>query len=502
MFNKKRSLFWADLHNHNEVGYGKGSLDRSYQIAKAGLLDAYAFTVHGYWPDIPKEDQKIAQYHKDGFEKVLKQWPTVRDKANTENKDNDFVAFVAFEWHSSNCGDYCIIMPGEEGEICAAESLRELQNFVKKHKAIMIPHHIAYKQGWRGINWKSVSSEVSPVAEVFSEHACSMESDSCWPMLLHSMGGVEHSQTFIEQLRKGRIMGVCASTDNHYGHPGSYGEGLTGIWAENLSRNSILSALKKRHCYAVTGDRIGLQVSMADGMMGDIISADTPRHLRYEVKAFNSIEFVKIFKNGNCVDIQIPELQSDDLNEKKEKSYIVRLDFGWGPMTALDTVDWNIRLAIDNGRFGDINPCFSGGAASSDKINGIKSYSEQEIYIEAFTSRLNPNPTSGVALRIDGTSDSRIDVDIEAFENGKKVKCTLSASISELLRKDLWSSISKRFSAPKIRLGHALENTEVSLNYQWTDPEPSENDFYLVKVQQKNGHIAWSSPIWCRNQSK
>ena len=31
--------FWGDLHNHNGIGYGKGSLDRSYAIAHGVGLD-------------------------------------------------------------------------------------------------------------------------------------------------------------------------------------------------------------------------------------------------------------------------------------------------------------------------------------------------------------------------------------------------------------------------------------------------------------------------------
>ena len=51
----KYGLFWGDLHNHNAVGYAKGSLERSYDIARdhlgypgaygEGLVAAYAKTL-------------------------------------------------------------------------------------------------------------------------------------------------------------------------------------------------------------------------------------------------------------------------------------------------------------------------------------------------------------------------------------------------------------------------------------------------------------------------
>ena len=36
-------LYWGDLHNHNAVGYAKGSLQRSIDLAREHL-DFFAFT--------------------------------------------------------------------------------------------------------------------------------------------------------------------------------------------------------------------------------------------------------------------------------------------------------------------------------------------------------------------------------------------------------------------------------------------------------------------------
>ena len=44
-------IFWGDLHNHNSVGYARGSLERSYEIAREHL-DFYAFTPHAQWHDM------------------------------------------------------------------------------------------------------------------------------------------------------------------------------------------------------------------------------------------------------------------------------------------------------------------------------------------------------------------------------------------------------------------------------------------------------------------
>ena len=45
-------LFWGDLHNHNAIGYASGSLERTYEIAKAHL-DFLVFIPHAQWHDMP-----------------------------------------------------------------------------------------------------------------------------------------------------------------------------------------------------------------------------------------------------------------------------------------------------------------------------------------------------------------------------------------------------------------------------------------------------------------
>ena len=67
-------VYWADLHNHNEVGYGRGSLERSYEIAKTSL-DIFALSAHGHWPDPPESDPSLVSYHEEGFDRVKKRFP-------------------------------------------------------------------------------------------------------------------------------------------------------------------------------------------------------------------------------------------------------------------------------------------------------------------------------------------------------------------------------------------------------------------------------------------
>jgi hypothetical protein len=53
-----------------------------------------------------------------------------------------------------------------------------------------------------------------------------------------------------------------ASTDDHLGYPGAYGEGLAAVYADSLTRESIMEALRARRTYAVNGDRIRLDFKL------------------------------------------------------------------------------------------------------------------------------------------------------------------------------------------------------------------------------------------------
>ena len=107
----KRRLFWGDLHNHNAVGYAKGTLERSIDVAREHL-DFFAFTGHASWHDMPKMPGDRHMKWVNGFRVHSDHWPKTRRLIREANSE-DFVALLGYEWHSSAFGDYCMIFPGD-----------------------------------------------------------------------------------------------------------------------------------------------------------------------------------------------------------------------------------------------------------------------------------------------------------------------------------------------------------------------------------------------------
>ena len=108
----KYRLFWGDLHNHNEVGYAKGSLRRSIENAQEHL-DFFAFTGHSSWHDMPIMPGDRHMKWVNGFKVQADHWPKTRQMIREANT-GDFTALLGYEWHSSRFGDYCMVYPGDQ----------------------------------------------------------------------------------------------------------------------------------------------------------------------------------------------------------------------------------------------------------------------------------------------------------------------------------------------------------------------------------------------------
>jgi hypothetical protein len=227
-------------------------------------------------------------------------------------------------------------------------------------------------------------------------------------------------------------------------------------------------------------------------MMGDVVPPDSPRVLTYDVRACGAIDSIRILKKGNVVfAAPLPGPAEED------SAYLVRLSFGWDGIRSTQTTDWRIRASVQGGRLREAFPCFAGGKGSTEKVNAVERLEESEVVVSAFTSRLNAHPISELVLRLDGNSSTRVLVEAETQRAGFSGGCCLEAPVGRLCVRDEWGATSDVFSCPKLRLGQAHGSSEMEVTGEWTDPNPAPGDWYLLRVQQKNGHTAWSSPIWC-----
>lgn len=485
------TVYWGEIHNHNAIGYGKGSLARSYRLAR-NTLDVYAFTPHGYWPDPPATDPQLTDYHTAKFDEIDEQFPAVVRAANEHCEPGAFVTFIGYEWHSSAWGDVVVLFPNDTGELYRARNVQDLQTFARERGAMLIPHHVAYPLGRRGYDWNSRDPELSPLVEVFSEHGNGLERDGLFPMHNHSMGGSIASQTVMHQIRRGLHIGFTAGTDNHYGCPATHGEGITGILAPQLTRPCVWEALRSGHTFACTGDRIRPSIACDGAMMGDRLPAATGRTFELNVEPLAPIDTVQLLKNGQPT---AAWPGSDGTAAPPGDEMLVRVEWGWGRMNAEELTLWDLSFSVEDGALTEAVPCFCGGAGSAELVNEIVEASETGVRVRSFTCRRNPSPVSGVVLRITGHGGTRLTCEATGEVDGDRGGCRIGSTLSPLAEDDAGDALLERFSSPRIRIGRALSARDLAFHSTWRDPCPAARDTYILKVQQRNGQLVWTSPM-------
>lgn len=490
-------LFWGDLHNHNAVGYARGSLERSIEIAQEHL-DFFAFTGHASWHDMPKMPGDRHMKWVNGFKVHRDHWPKTR-RLIAEACAENFTAILGYEWHSSRFGDYCLLFEADQPDLYLPDHVEKLLKFAAEKNALAIPHHLAYARGWRGANFDHFTPAVSPAVEIFSEHGCSESAASpVGDFIRHSNGGRATENTVERQLDKGLRFGFVASSDDHRGYPGAYGEGLVALWARDLSPASVIDAVRKRRTYAVTGDRIVLDFTVNDRPMGSELKPTADRQIDVAVEAPDSIKMIELVRNGRVIERHFPE---DTATRPAPLPGRVkcRLRYGWGPWAALDlgrTCDWDIDVRLEGGRFVNAIPCFQAGPFDEDRRDRLRVEDPTHLHLVSHTSRVNAfaeDPTKAVILEIDANrADARLTVDVKSPAAQKVV-----APLRDLQR-DNQIHFTGPFTAESFLLERLVGPSESSAAIRWHDRRPGRKkaDLYYVRVLQHNNQMAWSSPVW------
>jgi len=498
--------FYGDIHNHCGISYGHGSIENALENARL-QLDFTSVTGHAHWHDMPSERDEtryFRDYHQKGFDKLKSMWAHVKSVTNTFNKNGRFATFLSFEWHSSREGDYCVYFKDSKGEIIRAETIEELRGALRQYResgtdVMMIPHHIGYPRGYRGLNWDSFTSEFSPVVELVSMHGCS-EYDLAPRPFLHTMGPRDSGSSLHMGLRKRHIVGVIGSTDHHSAHPGSYGYGMTGVWADELSRESIWEAIQSRRVYALTGDKIDLAVELNGHPMGAVIAPVEERKFNMRVVGGCAIDYVELVRNGDPIFRKSAhEIFASETDDKFVG--IIALRVGWGePGTVLS---WDIDFGVNNGSIIRYKPRFRGEdiVAPKDEEPDLYQFSKWEKKGKncvCFTTQTRGNPnvrtdgTQQFALEIEGNAET----EVFAVINGRKK----TFSVAEL-RQGARSGFVGEFA---MRGAYCFEMAIPRERYDWSiryvDKKiDCETDYYYVRIRQLNDQWAWSSPFWVGN---
>lgn len=299
-------LFWGDLHAQSqfhawcpvdEIGIGCGTLEEIYDFAhNVAGLDFCAIT----------DTDSICG----GI------WPEVRQAALKANQDGQFVVFQATEGGDNVDGHRNILFssdrpepsvePNESHGGASRFAARRAQELYHGREDVLLVYH--HTKMWN--NWSHWDPTIEAVMEIYSSWGSGETRGTDRWNLSEMSGGAQ------EAWAKGYRLGVIAGSDTHVGTPGRnishcerdemliFSNGIAGVWAEDLTRESIFGALKRRHCYGTTGVRMILEVFLENHPMGSEVSwsrATKPRNIQINVHGTDALQSLQIIKNNLIV---------------------------------------------------------------------------------------------------------------------------------------------------------------------------------------------------------
>lgn len=460
------------------------------------------------WQGVHLEDWKDSRA-------MAREWAEFQQVTAAWNRAGEFVAFPGYEWQGNGrWGDHNVVYKREGQPIHAVDTLAELYDRLRGQDAIAIPHHTGYYVGQRAPRWLACDDHLSPFAEIFSIHGCS-ETDEERIGLRHNshMGPGVGGGTYQEALDTGLHLGAVCSTDNWTNMPGHWGQGLTACLAPELTRESLWDAFLKRRVYGVTGDRIELAFTCNGDPMGSILKHTSRRQIHVSVRGSDALDRIEILREGRVLATHCHQGTWDLPPPGKRARFKVRVEAGWGPRPGdIPRADphWEGTLSVGGGRMLGWEPCWVTRDQGVPELAGETarfSMVSRQAYVGrpwqgATLFEFDADPDAELVLRLNGLEER--DTVRACAERSRllwyredcvrRVQETTGVEPPEAKRGDVYYQL-----ACKAKLHRVIPESGYTATLEFVDDEPLDHEtHYRVRVEQRNGQRAWSSPIWVR----
>lgn len=219
--------------------------------------------------------------------------------------------------------------------------------------------------------------------------------------------------------------------------------------------------------------------------MGAVLNGNQrePRRMAISVEGWDCLDRVEVLEN--C---RVAKRWSDfDLRPTTgARRFKVWTHWGYHPQGGKN---WNFSVEAENGKIIGYNPCFTPPGHSRAQIEGSR-----RLVVNSQTAPPNNiGAIQKVCLEVEGHTETRLTI----LNEGKAV---LTGTIGELLGDTRCALPFGPFSGA-FSLGRAVAAPHFTAQLQWEGAAgEGSRDYYYVRVFQKNGQMAWSSPIWVMPQ--
>lgn len=274
-------------------------------------------------------------------------WKLISQNIHDFNEEERFVTMLGFQWQgdASSEGIRHIIYAKDHKPIhrkkdAKSNTLSKIYRSFSPKEAISIPT-FTMGQGF-SFNFKDFNPDFERVVEIYNawgSSECLAKEGNPLPILPEGKKGIKESaEGAIQKALQAncRFGFVAGGLDDRGGYAEffdsqtQYTPGLTAIITEHHTREGLMEALYNRSCYATTGERIIVGLSLAGAAMGSQISTEAKpgltlnRHLAGYVAGTAPLKAIEIIRNGKSIKTFTTE------------NYF--LDFTYDDMTPLEDV--------------------------------------------------------------------------------------------------------------------------------------------------------------------
>jgi hypothetical protein len=518
-------IFWGEAHDNTYATEPPlAPIDQMVRRA-ASHLDFYAAAYYTAWlptfhgegrPSGGDDPHPLILEEWKSQERLDREWAEVQDAVKDAYEPGRFVTFPGYEWQGDGSGgDHNVFSLHEGLPIFRVDKLSELYDCLRGREALAIPHHTAYRPGLRGRDWSVFDEELSPFAELYSVHGCS-ETDEEWIGLRRNtpMGPGFGGGTYQAALDRGYHLGAICSTDNWGQMPGHYGHGTMACLAPELTRESLWQAFKARGVYGVTGDRIRIDFRINDAIMGAIAKARGPREIYVAVEGCDALDRIEVLRNGRVIATHCHQGTWDVPRPGQRSRFKLRIEAGWGPRhieVSVPERHWHGELTVSGGRMLGSDPCWISPGQSPPVLKGERASFEMrssqwtltDPHQNANVFEFEADPGAELRIGLNGLEERGTLADFagSSREMWFKEECVRmlheqrGVEPGSPQRDDIYY-----FAAYKAKIHRPIPESGYRAEFSFVDDEPLEGEAnYRVRVEQRNGQRAWSSPIWVRS---
>ncbi len=371
---------------------------------------------------------------------------------------------------------------GEEGE-SDLPHVRDLHNYYRGTDTVITPH-----VGGQHADLQWHDAELEPTLEVVSTHGT--------------------FEWFLrESIERGYRMGFVGGNDCHTGRPGDdrpghqlrrYAKGgLTGIYAPELTLESVLDAIKSRRCYATTGARIAARSDVNGRFMGTEFSMAEPPVFSVNAAGTGPIERIDLFRGLDLV-------HSEQVFPSRSPNTLRLTWSGASRMSSYSGIVWNGRVRVNGDGFGSVRTLrFDSPRSNWTRID------RNTLEFHSWTCGY----TSGLEIEFSDTENAEISISFESSlvigekfgmhgEIGPRRMALAEADSGSLTFK--MSELGNEQLA--LEMGHldrrmAVERCpepgrlDASISFTDSSPNPGYNP-YWARITQLDQEVAWLSPVF------